>query len=166
MCLEAEVELNQCAQVSVFKDRFTVEGQGKKQDVALDNGRLEVQLRTTHDMMAHECVPPAAGQIKMRSFVTGQIRCVCRAWCHARLLLGPGLHSKSTTESVDAVDHRDIQVGRSPAGASVDQVQGIQEGTGLQAGERMGTAEKHQTRRRLGCCNVNQPSTSGGCRRT
>ncbi len=115
-------------------------------------------------MLAHECVPSAAGQIKMRSFVTGQYRCVRRACCHARILPGSGLHLESTTASVDAVDHRDIQVGRSPAGASVDQVQGIQEDTGSQAGERMGTTEKHQTRGRLGCRKVNQPSTSGGSR--
>jgi hypothetical protein len=31
-----------------------------------------------------------------------------------------------------AVDHHDIQVGRSPVGASADQVQGIQRGSGWQ----------------------------------
>lgn len=117
-------------------------------------------------MMAHECVPPTAGEIKTRSFVTGQIRCVCRAWCHARILPGSGLHSECTTASVDAVDHHDFQVGSSPVGASVDQVQGIQERSGSQAGERIGTAEEHQTRGRLGYFKVNQQSTSGGGRQT
>ena len=117
-------------------------------------------------MMAHGYVLPAAGQIKTRCFVTGQIRCVCRTCCHARILPGSGQRSKSTTASVSLVDHHDIQVGRSPVGASVNQVQGIQEGSGLQAGERMGTAAKHQTRGRLGCCEVHQPSISGGSRQT
>lgn len=116
--------------------------------------------------MAHGCLLSAAGQMKTRSFVTGQIRCVCRAWCHARILPGLVLRSECTTASVCAVDHHDIQVGRSPVGASVDQVQGIQEGSGLQAGERMRTTEKHQTRGRLGRSEVNQPSTSGGSRQT
>jgi hypothetical protein len=117
-------------------------------------------------MMAHRCVSSAAGQIETRGFVSGQIRSVGRAWCHARILPSLGPRSECTTTSVCAVDHHDIQVGRSPVGASVDQVQGIQEGSGLQAGERMGTTEKHQTRGRLGCSEVNQPSTSGGSRQT
>ncbi|KAF1930503.1 uncharacterized protein M421DRAFT_375653 [Didymella exigua CBS 183.55] len=79
-------------------------------------------------MMAHGYVLPAAGQIETRGFVTGQIRCVCRAWCHARRLPGLGLRSECTTVSVCAVDHHGIEVGRSPVGASVDQVQGIQKG--------------------------------------
>ena len=38
--------------------------------------------------------------------------------------------SKGTTARVKAVDHHDIQVGRSPVGASADQVQGIQRRSG------------------------------------
>jgi hypothetical protein len=43
-----------------------------------------------------------------------------------------GLFSKSTTVKTKAVDHHDIQVGRSTVGASADQVQGIQRGSGWQ----------------------------------
>ena len=70
-------------------------------------------------MMAHGCVVRAAGQIETRDFVTGQIVCVCRAWCHARILPGSALCSESTTESANVVDHHDIQVGRSPVQALI-----------------------------------------------
>ena len=40
--------------------------------------------------------------------------------------------SKGTTARVEAVDHHDIQVSRSPVGASADQVQGIQRESGSQ----------------------------------
>jgi hypothetical protein len=57
--------------------------------IRLGDGRPRLQVGATYDMMAHGCVLSAAGQIETRDFVTGQIRCVCRAWCHARIL--PGL---------------------------------------------------------------------------
>ena len=60
-------------------------------------------------MMAHGYVLRGAGQIEMRGFLTGQNGCVCRAWCHARILPGSAVRLESTTASVEVVDHHDIQ---------------------------------------------------------
>lgn len=67
----------------------------------------------------------------MQGFFTGQMWRVRKASCHAPVWPGQTLRSEGTTKGVDVVDHHDNQVGRSPVGASVDQVQGIQEGSGL-----------------------------------
>ena len=118
-----------------------LEGRRKHQRVPPSDNRPGVQVKATHDMMAHGCVLRAVGLVKTEGSFTGQAGCIRRAWCHARISPVLALHSESTTANVDVVDHHDIQVGRSPVGASVDQVQGIQAGSGLQAGKRISTVE-------------------------
>jgi hypothetical protein len=73
-----------------------------------------------------------------------------------------GSHSRGTTAKVKAVDHHDVQVGSWPVAASADQVQGIQGGSGSQAGERIGGLRRHGCGGRRTCCEVKRPRASGG----
>jgi hypothetical protein len=115
----------------------------------------------THDMAAEGLVLTCTGRTATRKSFTGETGCSYTAWCHARIMQASGSHSGGTTARVKTVDHDDIQVGSWPAAASADQVQGIQRGSGSQAGERMGALQRHGCGRRRRCCEVKRPRGSG-----
>jgi hypothetical protein len=112
-------------------------------------------------MAAEGLVLTCTGRIATRNSFTGETGCSYTAWCHARIMQASGWHSKGTTAKVKTVDDDDIQVGSWPAAASADQVQGIQEGSGSQAGERMGALQRHGCGGRRRCCEVKRPSAGG-----
>jgi hypothetical protein len=136
-------------------------GVGATQSAGRGRGKGR-HLGETHDMAAERAVLTWAGRAATRSSFTGKTGCNYTAWCHARILQASGSHSKGTTTRTKAVDHHDIQVGRSPVGASADQVQGIQRGSGSQAGERMGGLQRHKCGGQRACCEVKRPCTSWG----
>lgn len=87
-------------------------------------------LGETHDMAADGGFLSRAGRAETRDSFTGERRVLSVVSCS--YIAASGAHSKGTKARVKAVDHHDIEVGRSPVGASADQVQGIQRGSGSQ----------------------------------